>query len=68
LVTLIFAMEIGPYLESVCWLGRGNEAVPVRPYSTAVTGVEGEWLCKAALLGALRTGPFSGPVGRLWPG
>src|ERR1700738_4791050 len=41
LVTLIFAMGIGPYLEGV-WR-RGDGPLPVRPYSIVATGVEGEW-------------------------
>jgi hypothetical protein len=44
LVTLIFGMEIGPYLESAC---LGNGAVPVRPYSIAAISVEGEWQCRS---------------------
>src|ERR1700753_1993551 len=56
LVTLIFAMEIGPYLERGLSEWDGNLNGPVRPYSPAVTWVEGEWLRRPApLLGEAET-------------
>src|SRR6201996_8965036 len=42
LVTLIFAIEVRPYLECSC--ERGNETVPVRPYSIVSKPAKAEWL------------------------
>src|ERR1700722_17757468 len=61
LVTLIFAIEVGPF-ESVCW-GGGNEPFPIRPYSIAATRVEGEWLGSAVWQTCLWAGLEAGPAG-----
>jgi hypothetical protein len=42
LVTLIFAIEVRPYLECSC--ERGNETVPVRPYSIVSKPAKADWL------------------------
>src|SRR6201996_4837264 len=42
LVTLIFAIEVRPYLECSC--ERGNENVPVRPYSIVSKPAKADWL------------------------
>src|SRR6185437_15724402 len=56
LVTLIFAMEIGPYLESVCWLGAGGtEPFRSGPIASRPRGWKANSRAGQPALGGFRT-------------